>query len=322
MILAEKITILRKKNGMSQEELADKLGVSRQSVSKWERAEAIPDLDKILVMSNLFGVSTDALLKDEIGVDDAGEQIGSEEPSLKRKVSMEMCRDYLDKRENAARILAIATVLCILSPVTLMALSFFADTYQFSETLAAAIGLVVMFIMVIIAVVLFMREGAKVKDYEFLSKESFETEYGVTGYVKEKKKEFEPNYQKSLIIATVLCIFGVIPVCICALADVFVLFGILALFIFVSIGVFMFVENITKMSAINRMLQEGDYSPENKKNSSIVGTISTAYWMVATAVYLIWSFSTNRWDITWLVWAVAGVLYGATMAIVNLFIKK
>ena len=62
MILADKIIEERKRNGWSQEELAEKLKVSRQAVSKWEGAQSIPDLDKILQMSSLFGVSTDYLL--------------------------------------------------------------------------------------------------------------------------------------------------------------------------------------------------------------------------------------------------------------------
>ena len=66
MILAEKITMLRKKNGWSQEDLAMKLDISRQSVSKWESTASIPDLDKLIKLSEIFGVSTDYLLKDEI----------------------------------------------------------------------------------------------------------------------------------------------------------------------------------------------------------------------------------------------------------------
>ena len=65
MILAEKIMKLRKQQGWSQEELAMKLGVSRQSVSKWESGASIPELDKILQLGELFGVSTDFLLKDD-----------------------------------------------------------------------------------------------------------------------------------------------------------------------------------------------------------------------------------------------------------------
>ena len=63
-MLSEKIINLRKSRGWSQEELAERLNVSRQSVSKWESGVSNPDLDKIVAMSTLFGVSTDYLLKD------------------------------------------------------------------------------------------------------------------------------------------------------------------------------------------------------------------------------------------------------------------
>ena len=66
MILADKITALRKKAGWSQEELAEQLGVTRQSVSKWEGAQSVPDMDKVVQMSRLFDVTTDFLLKDEL----------------------------------------------------------------------------------------------------------------------------------------------------------------------------------------------------------------------------------------------------------------
>ena len=59
MILADKITELRKKEGWSQEQLAEKVGVSRQAISKWEGAQTTPDIGRILQMAQLFGVSTD-----------------------------------------------------------------------------------------------------------------------------------------------------------------------------------------------------------------------------------------------------------------------
>lgn len=65
MILAEKIALLRRQTGWSQEELANQLNVSRQAVSKWESGASIPDLDKVLKLSALFEVTTDYLLKDE-----------------------------------------------------------------------------------------------------------------------------------------------------------------------------------------------------------------------------------------------------------------
>ena len=66
MILADKIIHLRKKAGWSQEALAGRLGVTRQSVSKWEGAQSVPDIEKIVQLSRLFSVTTDYLLKDEL----------------------------------------------------------------------------------------------------------------------------------------------------------------------------------------------------------------------------------------------------------------
>lgn len=90
MILAEKIVFLRKRKGWSQEELADKLDISRQSVSKWELGASIPDLDKIIKLSDLFDVTTDYLLRDDAqeiacDVSEVFEEVS--EPSA-RKVSV------------------------------------------------------------------------------------------------------------------------------------------------------------------------------------------------------------------------------------------
>ena len=66
MTFNEKLTKLRKANSMSQEELAEKINVSRQAISKWELGDATPDNDKIIALSNIFNVTTDYLLKDDI----------------------------------------------------------------------------------------------------------------------------------------------------------------------------------------------------------------------------------------------------------------
>ena len=99
MILADKIISLRKKAGWSQEELAEQLGVTRQSVSKWEGAQSVPDMDKVVQMSRLFGVTTDFLLKDEIEEQAA---VPAEEKSMLRRVTMAQAADYLARRRAAA----------------------------------------------------------------------------------------------------------------------------------------------------------------------------------------------------------------------------
>lgn len=108
MNFSDKIISLRKKNGWSQEELAERLGVTRQSVSKWESAQSQPDLSKIIQMSELFSVTTDYLLKD--GVQDSA-AINEEKPSF-RTVDAAHAKEYLALRKSAAPKTALATAMC------------------------------------------------------------------------------------------------------------------------------------------------------------------------------------------------------------------
>ena len=66
MKLSEKIVELRRRNGMTQEKLAEACGVSRQSISKWEADIALPETEKLLILGEIFRVSMDVLLKDEL----------------------------------------------------------------------------------------------------------------------------------------------------------------------------------------------------------------------------------------------------------------
>lgn len=66
MTLGERLQKLRKERGLSQDQVAEQLDVSRQAVSKWERDEAVPEIDKIIALSRIFSVSTDYILKDEV----------------------------------------------------------------------------------------------------------------------------------------------------------------------------------------------------------------------------------------------------------------
>ena len=126
MILAEKIIKLRKQNGWSQEELAMKLQVSRQSVSKWESTASIPDLDKIVRLSEIFGVSTDYLLKDSAEEEAGIPVLGAEEPygeaGQARNISLEEANTYMKLVERAAGKIAAGVAACILSPVLLILL--------------------------------------------------------------------------------------------------------------------------------------------------------------------------------------------------------
>ena len=83
--IADRLIQLRKKHGLSQEELADKLGLSRQAVSKWERAEASPDTDNLICLAKLYGVSLDELLSTDEDVETIVKEQVKKEDSVEVK---------------------------------------------------------------------------------------------------------------------------------------------------------------------------------------------------------------------------------------------
>lgn len=326
MILADKIVTLRKRAGWSQEELAAQLGVSRQSVSKWEGAQSVPDMQKVVQMSRLFGVTTDYLLKEELG---EPEPAPAESDAPLRCVTMEQAADYLALRQAAAPKLALATLLCVVSPVALLLLAALSDRpgAALSENAAAGIGLCVLLVLVAAAVAVFITCAAQVKAYAFLESEPFETAYGVTGMVRERRAAAAPEHTRGKVAGTVLCILSAVPLFIAVCldgSDLLYVGAVCLLLVLAGVGSALFVYGGVYQAAMDRLLEEGDYVRPRKRQNGVVGAISSIYWLTVTAAYLLWTFG-PWWDAqpqnTWILWAAAGVLYGAVMALVRLLRK-
>ena len=296
MILADKIINLRKKMLWSQEELADQLDVSRQSVSKWESSQSIPDMDKIVKMSRLFGVSTDYLLKDELGEADEAPQVQDDGNPALRRVSMEEASEYMEIRAWSAPKLALSTLLCVLAPMMLLFFIALSQTgwVSLSENGATGIGLTFLIILVALGVIGFIKAGSKSSDYEFLEKEAFETGYGVSGAVKKRKDQYKEQYTRINTICTVLCILSVVPlflsICFNA-ADYVYVFDVCFILLMVAFASYGFVYAGTIMGSYDKLLEEGDYTKEKKENTINTSGFSTVYWLVATAAFLIMTFT-------------------------------
>ena len=326
MILADKIVSLRKKAGWSQEELAEQLGVTRQSVSKWEGAQSVPDMDKVVQMSRLFGVTTDYLLKDEI--EEQAAALVEESPL--RRVTMGQAADYLARRRAAAPKVAFAVLLCIVSPVTLLLLAAMSEVQRFpiSGNAAAGIGLCVMLVLLAVAVSIFLRADADVRDYRFLEEEPFETEYGVTGMVRQRQQEYAETRTRYTTIGVVLCVLAAVPlfaaVCVNG-SDLLYVAAVGALLVLVGIGCLFLVNAGVYSGAMEQLLEEGDYTRGQKKHHKVRGTVTTIYWLVAVAVFLVYTYGPSgngQPQYSWIIWAVAGVLYAAVMGVVRLILRS
>ncbi|MDI9498596.1 MAG: helix-turn-helix transcriptional regulator [Bacillota bacterium] len=317
MILADKIIELRKRNNWSQEELAGRLGVSRQAISKWESAQSTPDLERILAMSRLFEVSTDYLVKDEI--ESAFIQGETEESgSPLRRLSMEEANAFLDVKVQGAKPMAFGVWLCIMATIPPVLSNIWSRQQPFAEPL----GFTIAVLMAGAAVALFLLNGFRLKAYAWMEKEAFETAYGVEGMAKERLQSFMPQYIVHIVIGVILCVVALATLVassflpqVLRIEESAVVAAGLAI---AAIAVYLFVSANIVRGAYSRLLQEDDYRPEKKVLGRKIEPIMGLYWLVVTAAYLAYSLITMDWRRSWVVWPVAGLLCAVLYIVLEL----
>lgn len=174
---------------------------------------------------------------------------------------------------------------------------------------------------------MFLSCSARVREFDFLEKEPFETEYGVDGMVRERRKAFKNRRDRLILLGTMLCILSVVPLFVATCfetADLAYILGVCALLGLAGCGAACFVYQGTIQSSMDKLLEEGDFTPEEKKHSGVMGRFTTIYWLVATAIFLVLNFTVwkGNYKDSWVLWAVAGVLYGAVMGAIRLVMQK
>ncbi|MEL7624980.1 MAG: helix-turn-helix transcriptional regulator [Clostridiales bacterium] len=318
MILADKILSLRKSNGWSQEELAEKMKVSRQSISKWESAAVIPDINRILELARLFGVTTDYLLKDDLETTMYSETDDTENYP---RVSLQEMNEFLKSKAAYGRWVGLGVALCILSPVLLIALSALSEEGTvLTASISHGIGIAALLLMVSGAVAIFIISSAKMKPFEYLESSEFELEYGLSGIVNEKRSAFEKTYIRNTAIGVVLCILCALPLIVAGIfqAARMILALLTALLLAtVAAAVYLLITAGTIKGSYDQLLREGEYEPKELERGKRVAKFAGVYWPVVVAIYLAWSFYTNNWGFTWVIWPVAGLVFTAVASLLH-----
>ena len=236
MILSEKITELRKRSGLSQEEFGAEIGVSRQAVSKWEMAQTTPDMNKIIAMSEFFGVPTDFLLKDEYDLSDLnggaftrvqeadgqaakegqegvsdGTQNGqemlqkSQSASGIRMIELPEIQEYFKTRKIAARNFVIANVIFWTSPFVGIYLSYRQESL-------ATVGVVVELLMLCVMAVLLVITIMMLRRRERAFRKDAELAYGVRGVALEEQRKFDRTLLIGIVLGVISLLTFVVPV--------------------------------------------------------------------------------------------------------------
>lgn len=330
MTFSEKISALRKQKGWSQEELAEKLMVTRQAVSKWESAQSMPDLDKLVQLSEALGVSTDYLLKDE-QAQSAPVPATAEQTVKPRHVTQEEAKRFLQLQMVAIPKTTLGVALCVWSPIALIGLPVLRSTFNwgFPEEICSGIGLCVLLVMVAAGVALLLTAGGTLREFEYLEREPIETDNGAREQALHMQREMASFCTRQNTIGVVLCILSVLPLfalmCVPGVPDGYYSLAVCALLLLVGIACLLLVRTGSMRGAVDKLLEQGDYTRENKAKSRFVGAVSAAYWLVVTAAFLFYTFGPNgngQPQYSWFIWAIAGVLYGALMAALSVYRKK
>ncbi len=272
MNFQEKLVKLRKEKGMTQEELAFEVGVSRQSVSKWETGEAEPSVSTLLSLSQTFGVSVDYLIG-------SAEEL-SPAPAI-RQVSLTEANAFLAASRKNAFWLALATLLCILSPVCLILLAALSESesiiltegmptgIMLSEGMAAGFGMIILLVFVAAAVAIFIIQNAKLAPYAYFEMENFEAEAGVTTLAEQAKASYKNAYIRNNVVGVCLCILSLVPLFIGVMIDVnndlLLTITTACIFPIAGLGVAFLIRSSVIWGSFEKLLQCREYSKQKKK---------------------------------------------------------
>jgi MFS family permease len=174
--------------------------------------------------------------------------------------------------------------------------------------------------MVGTAVGIFIYYGMQMKPFDYMDKEALETEYGVEGMVRDRMERYNPSHIKFMIIGVLLCVLSCIPIFVAMILgenEWNLIIGVCLLLIMVAVGVLLIVRTNIIMEAMKSLLEEGEFSRENKRESRRNEAIMTIYWLTAIVIFLAFSFLTNRWDRSWIIWPVAGIGCGILTAVLK-----
>ena len=183
--------------------------------------------------------------------------------------------------------------------------------------------LFILLIIVAAAVGMFITTSLKGRQYEYLESVDIDTAYGVSGMVKERRGSYAETHSRLLVVGIMLCVISAIPLFIMSLVhysnntDLFPILGVAGLLVTVAAGVKLIVLTCTRQGGYDKLLEEGDYTRLNKR----VGKFDGIYWAIVLTIYLGWSFISNRWEMTWVVWPIAGVLFAAYREILKAVVR-
>ena len=297
MSLSENLQNLRKIKNMSQEELAEKLNVSRQAVSKWESGNGYPETEKIISICEIFNCSMDQLVKGKISNDIKSEK-----------------NNYDLMMTKAAKGISLGVALILLGVSIMLTILGFASNEQ-AEEQYALIGVIAVLTGVIFAVPLFIIHGTKIENFKKKNPKIANV------YSEDEVEEGNSKYTKNLAIGISIILLGVVIMMLLLGLKTFgeeSTIPVATLMYFVTIGVLLIIYSGKMKEKFDIEKYNNENTEEYKKVENKIGRICGVIMLITTIIFLVWGFTLNMWYINRIVYPVGGILCG----IVGTIFKK
>lgn len=297
MKLNEKLQMLRKEKGLSQEALAYELGVSRQAVSKWESGQVYPETEKLILLGKLFSVSMDYLLNEE---KEEKEKTIAESVEECRIYSMEEIQTIITWRQKFGYIIAggVALILCGLSFPLLFA--------SRQSHLGAALFLIIVGIAVMIFIAAGISDHQRCQDLEqriYVKKSDVEQ-------LKQQFQNFRPQFTAKITAGVFLCIMG--PVSVLLLETVW---GeqepnAIGLFFFVALALLLLIPAGVMYSIYQRFIcfEKENQEKQKARSESRYGFVYAVLMPLASLFYIYDGMKSNSWGSNWIIFPVAAIV--------------
>ncbi|PWL71531.1 MAG: hypothetical protein DBY25_05400 [Clostridiales bacterium] len=246
-------------------------------------------------------------------------------------VELEEAQNYLAARIKSSKRIALGVVLCILGAAALILFSTSGLTvwsmlgsFKLSDDGASIVGLVILLVMVAIAVLLFIYANAKMRPYLYLQ-DDFVLAPSAQRYAVEQQNAFRGLQTLMIAVGVVICILSPLPILLVAALpelNAYEGYSVVLFLTIAAIAVFLFILAGVRGDSYKILLQQEAYSPAEKKQDKFIEAVAAVVWPLATCVYLLWSFISGSWEISWVVWPVVGVLFGGFCSIYKVVAPK
>ena len=284
MKLGQKIAGLRKKSSLSQEALAEKMNVSRQAVSKWESNQSIPDIEKIVDLSELFGVTTDYLLKNgtpsfELPGKSSEEKIEKALPAI----TDQEIDQYLEVAKKAAHFESLSIALFFLA---IASFCLFSTLVFISHNIFGTVAYIAPIIIIAIALGYFIHAKLMMHEFKSITQNKFALTSTQNDLIDSSAHEFRNKNNRRIVIGVVLCILAIIPLILIWTLHLLPdwAWAVLAItFVLLGIASYHFTFYFLRQLAFKTISGRRKHLPKEEKSLLINGSV--IFWIVLFLVY-------------------------------------